>query len=118
MRITLHIDRLVLDGVSLAPQQALRLREALEQELAQLLGQNGVAPGLLHSGALATLTGPAITPQRLPAALGEQIAGAVCAAIGNRAVPARADPLEKTRMAEGRIGRSSHDSASEKEDRR
>lgn len=82
MKITVHIERLVVDGVQIAQADVPQLREALERDLARLLGRTGLAPVLLHGGAFATLTGSAITPRRHPDALAELVAGAVCGAIG------------------------------------
>jgi hypothetical protein len=82
MRITLHIDRLILHGVQVAPADVPRLRQVLERDLARLLGRAGLAPSVLQGGAFATLAGSTITPRRHPDALAEQVAGAVCAAIG------------------------------------
>jgi len=87
MRITVHIERLVLAGIAVAHADVPRLREALEQDLAQLLGQGGLAPGLLRGGAVATLTGAAIEPRVLPHRLGEQIAAAVYGTIGTGKLP-------------------------------
>ncbi|MCK6554658.1 hypothetical protein L6Q96_08790 [Candidatus Binatia bacterium] len=96
MRITVHIERLILDGVQLAPADAAQLREALERDLARLVRRRGLAPALLHGGAFAMLTGPAITLQRPPEALAEQVAGAVSAAIGKT----RRETQSKRRTAE------------------
>jgi hypothetical protein len=80
MRITLHIERLILDGVQIAPADVVRLREALEQQLAQHLRRGGLEPNLLCPGTFTTLSGAAITARSgsVPfGALAEQIAGAV-----------------------------------------
>jgi hypothetical protein len=87
MRITVHIEQLVLDGIAVAHADVPRLGEALEQDLARLLEQGGLAPGLLKGATVATLTGSTIEPAALPGRLAEQIAGAVCAAIGHSGLP-------------------------------
>jgi hypothetical protein len=82
MRITLRIDRLVLDGVAVTSPDVPRLKEILERDLARLLERRGLAPSLLDGGAFARLAGSAITPRSAPEALAEQIAGALHTAIG------------------------------------
>ncbi len=58
MKIHLHIERLVLDGV--AVDQPRILREALAQELTSRLTEGGLSPELRPGGALPYLRGGAI----------------------------------------------------------
>ncbi len=88
MNIKLHIERLVLDGVALAPGQRHVLQASIEAELTRLLSEGGIAPQL-HQG----LTVPklAVTGIELAAAsgatnptqLGQKIAASVYGGIGS-----------------------------------
>lgn len=84
MNISLHIERLILDGVDIAPGQRNLLQSAVETELHRLLTSGGLAHQLTGGGALPRLASPAIELQRGngPGELGQQIAGAVYGGIG------------------------------------
>jgi hypothetical protein len=84
MKIHLHIERLVLDGV--AVDQPRILRKALEQELTSRLMEGGLLPELRSGGAVQHVRGGAIelSQRSHPARLGSQIAGAVYRGIGAR----------------------------------
>jgi hypothetical protein len=84
MRIHLHIERLVLDGV--AVERPSILRKALEQELSSRLMEGGLSPELRSGGAVPHVGGGAIELSHgsHPAQLGRQIAGAVYRGIGAR----------------------------------
>jgi len=71
--VRLHIDRLVLDGI---PLDGARVRDAVESELARLIGERGIAA---QSLAVPSVRAPQITfaPDAKPAQLGSSIAGAV-----------------------------------------
>lgn len=85
MNINLHIERLILDGLSIAEGQGQQVQRAVEQHLTALLAdargaRAGARQGLLGSGAtLYRLQAPGIqmAKEAKPACLGEQIAGAV-----------------------------------------
>ncbi|OGB24077.1 MAG: hypothetical protein A3I66_11425 [Burkholderiales bacterium RIFCSPLOWO2_02_FULL_57_36] len=82
--VTLHIERVVIDGVPLTGAQAAQLRAALQGELTNLLERDG-AGFLLQGGAMPRSTAPAIqvfAPVR-PAELGRQIARSVYASLSN-----------------------------------
>ena len=85
MSVTLHIERLILEGVDVAHGQRHLLTSAVEAELARLLSEGGVAHQLAGGGALPRIAGPAIQLRSGdgPAQLGERIAGAVYGGIGN-----------------------------------
>jgi hypothetical protein len=83
MHIVLHIERLVLDGVPLAPADHEALRNTLAGELGRLLA-GGLHPDLQSGGARASVAGGSIeidggatAPQ-----LGGQLARAVHSGIG------------------------------------
>ena len=85
MSINLHIERLILDGVSVPPSQRPLLQAAVEAELGRLLAANGVAPELLVGVALPSVSAGNIqlTPESNPTQMGQQIAQAVYRGIGS-----------------------------------
>jgi hypothetical protein len=84
MNVRVHIERLVLDGVTLAPAQGPLLAAAVEGELTRLLGEGGIAPCLLPGGAMTHIRAGAadLAGVTEPAPLGERIARAVYGGIG------------------------------------
>jgi hypothetical protein len=84
MDVNLHIERLILDGLSIPPVQQELLQAAVEAELARLLGSEGLAPQLLGGGALARVPGGSIqlAGDGDATRLGQQIAQAVYGGIG------------------------------------
>jgi hypothetical protein len=79
MRISLVIDRLVLEGVELGPGDAVRLQAAFEAELGRLLTAGELVPGLLRGSAAPALQAAPIQhgQDATPAQLGVQIAQSV-----------------------------------------
>jgi hypothetical protein len=79
MKINLHIERLVLDGLAVEPQQRAALKAALEAELAGSLAQSGIASGLQGGGSFAAVRAAAINvgERNEPAQLGQQIAQSI-----------------------------------------
>ncbi|HYX53126.1 MAG TPA: hypothetical protein VE783_06725 [Candidatus Limnocylindrales bacterium] len=86
MKLYLHIDRLVLDGIPLERTQRGRVRAAVEQELARLLKSGGLARDLRSGSAVPAVQGRNMHLQkgRQYTDLGRQIAGAVYSGIGNK----------------------------------
>jgi hypothetical protein len=84
MNITLHIGRLVLEGISLSPDDAPLLRAAVEAELTHLLASAGLGHALQSGGAWYSVRAAGIqpAPDGSSARLGQQIAGAVYSGIG------------------------------------
>jgi hypothetical protein len=84
MRINIHIERLVLDGLAIPPGEQGLLQETVAAELSHMLAANGLAPRLLSGGALARVRGGDIqlTGDGDPAQLGEKVAQAVYGGIG------------------------------------
>ena len=80
----MHIERLVLEGVGIAPGQRRLLQTAVETELARLLSAGGLAPRLAGGGALPRVAGPAIQldMNNGPTELALQVAGAIHGGIG------------------------------------
>ena len=79
MKINLHIERLVLDGLPVESRQRALIQSAIETELARLLAINRLNPELLSGGALSSLRAVDIQLERDGTAphLGKQIAGAL-----------------------------------------
>jgi hypothetical protein len=77
--VNVQVGVLVLDGLSLAPMQAVRLRTALQDKLGILLSAESLAPRLRLGGVAPSLPGPAlsISEWRDPADLGRRIAQAL-----------------------------------------
>ena len=84
MNIQLHIERLILDGVPLGAGEGPRLQAAVEIELGRLLGERGMANGLVSDVAVDSVRGGAVQlgPNVGSAALGKQVAQAVYGGIG------------------------------------
>jgi hypothetical protein len=84
MNVNLHIERLVLDGVSLAYAERPLLQEAVAAELTRLLASGGLGSALQTGGAWYRVNAGSIqlANDRHTARLGEQIAGAAYGAIG------------------------------------
>ena len=82
MKITVHIERLVLDGLPVEHPRVLR--RALERELTERLREGGLSPELRQGATVTYVGGGAISVAReQPSArLGNQIAGAVYRGIG------------------------------------
>lgn len=92
MRIELHIERLVLEGVPLGSAEAERVRGAVARELERMLASAMPTDGLLQSRALPWVGAPVLTlhPGERPETLGRHIAGCVLGGIGGTAAKAPA----------------------------
>lgn len=82
--ITLHIDRLILDGVAVAPADRAALLAAVEAELMRLLTEGGVTDSVMAGGAIPLVRDAGLT---LPAAgeaagLGTRLAQTVYQSLG------------------------------------
>jgi len=79
MRINLHIERLVLDGLPIERTQGSKIRAAVEQELTRLLASGGLSSQLRTGGAIPLLRGRNIKLRKgaSPAGVGAKIARAV-----------------------------------------
>lgn len=84
MNINIHIERLILDGVSITSSQQPLLQAAVEIELAHLLATQGLAPHLQAGGAVSYVPSGTIqlTNHSNPTQMGQQIAQAVYRGIG------------------------------------
>ena len=85
MHITLHIERLLLDGLPVAGHEARIVERSIRHELTRLVAEGGISPAIAAGGATPSL--PAQTVARAapqPNALGRQIAGAAYRSVGGR----------------------------------
>ena len=85
MNINLHIERLVLDGIQIAPEQRPVLQAAVENELSRLLTQRGLSPSLAQGVAVPRLSARdmQMASASSPAELGQRIAQSVYGGIGH-----------------------------------
>lgn len=85
MRIELHIERLVLEGLPVAPGQRHLVQAALETELSRLMTEGGLASSLLTGGAIPQLSAGSmqLSGGANPTDLGQQIAHTVYTSIGS-----------------------------------
>jgi len=79
MKIHVHIERLVLDGLPVDRHSASLIQEAVQAELSRLFAESGASQSLLSGGAIPSLrTAPIqIAPQSKPNSFGHNIAEAV-----------------------------------------
>lgn len=84
MDINLHIERLVLDGVTLTPAQQRQLQASVKTELGRLIAESGLGDYLHSQPSVQRLTpGPIeIAEPPDPTQLGSQIAQALYQGIG------------------------------------
>lgn len=85
MNINLHIERLVLDGVNIEPQQRPLLQQAVQIELTRLLATGGLSRDFAGGLAVPRISSPSISlaADNHPAQLGRQIARSVYGGIGH-----------------------------------
>lgn len=84
MRINVHIERLVLEGLPLNRAQGPLVQRAVEAELARLFSGSGVAPDLRSAGTIPRAVGSPVqyASEASPRQLGTQIAQSVHAGLG------------------------------------
>lgn len=84
MKVHLHIERLILDGLPVERRDATLVQASIEAEMVRLLSTEGVAPSLLSGGSLHAQRADSISVTRdtTPAELGTQIAQAVYGGLG------------------------------------
>ncbi|MDC8448248.1 MAG: hypothetical protein LV473_07810 [Nitrospira sp.] len=85
MNVNLRIDRLVLDGMEIAPEQCPVLQAAVETELSRLLTEGGLSPSLARGVAVPRLSARDIpmASASSPTELGHRIAQSVYGGIGH-----------------------------------
>jgi len=86
MKIKVHIERLVLEGLPVTSLQARQVQGTLETELARLLATSGLSYELRGGIAVPSVRAAGIEVPRdnHPARLGREVARAVHGAIGGR----------------------------------
>lgn len=79
MTINLHIDRVVVDGVSLGRGSERQVRAAVERELTALFATRGVPNSLLGGGAVPKLSGTSMRQSKgsTPTGVGRDVAGSI-----------------------------------------
>jgi hypothetical protein len=84
MNISVHIERLVLDGLPVTGHQGPLLQAAVERELTRLLTDDSSIAQFNAGGPLASINGGSfdVAERADPATLGEQIAAAVHGGLG------------------------------------
>jgi hypothetical protein len=85
MKIDLHIERLILDGLPVSSLQGAQLRTAIEKELTRLLSAHGLSNELRGGIAVPRVRAGNMQfgKDQPPAQLGQSIARAVYEGIGN-----------------------------------
>jgi hypothetical protein len=86
MRVRVHIERLILDGLPLGGLDGPRLQAALSEELTRLIGAQGISAELRNGGAYPSLPTEALFLARdeNPRRLGTRVAKAVFSRIGGQ----------------------------------
>ncbi len=84
MRVSVHIERLILEGLPVTALQRLLVQRAVQRELTRLLSLGGVSHELRGGIAVPYVRGDAvqISKQTAPAELGRGIARAIYGGIG------------------------------------
>lgn len=84
MNINVHIERLVLDGLNIGPDQGAQVKAGVEVELSRLLREGGLLPDFQGGGVIPKVrANPAqISGEATPSSLGQEIARAVYGGIG------------------------------------
>lgn len=84
MNINLHIERLVLEGVDIAPHQRHLLHASFSAELARMFSNESLAPGFAEGFSLAHVSAGGVQlAGNNPTQLGQQIAQSVYGGIGH-----------------------------------
>jgi hypothetical protein len=79
MKINVHIERLVLEGLAVRSHDSPRVNSALTRELERLIGAHGAFSALRSGGAVPALRADTLRMERCgsPVRLGTEIARAV-----------------------------------------
>jgi hypothetical protein len=84
MNVSIHIERLILDGLAFTPGQVALVQAAFEAELGRLLAGGGLSPELAAGAAVPSLPGGTVRVAAggSPARFGRQVARAVYGGLG------------------------------------
>lgn len=78
MNINVHIERLIVDGLPVSPDQRPLVQAAMSAELGRLLSARGLGPQVSFGGAMPRVDAGTVRPPSAdPSTLGQQIASAV-----------------------------------------
>ena len=93
MKINVHIERLILDGLPIERRDAAAVQAAVEAELKQLFNSGELSPALRSSAAIPDLRAASIELKESvnPTGLGQQIAQAVHGSIGDSQMKAEGE---------------------------
>ena len=84
MNINLHIDRLILEGVDIAPHQRHLLHASVTAELTRMFSNGSISPGFAAGLSVANIsTGGVQLAGNNPTQIGQQIAQSVYGGIGH-----------------------------------
>ncbi len=86
MNINLHIERLILDGVSVGARESTLVRTAVEAELGRLLSERGIPRDLQSEGNQARILAPTLRLNSSSHAkeIGTQIGAGIYSAFASR----------------------------------
>ena len=86
MKIHVHIERLILDGLPIGPDGGARVQAAVEAELARLLTEGSIVHAWPAGGAVPAVPAAPIqlSASARPAEIGGQIAASVYGGIGGK----------------------------------
>lgn len=86
MKIRIHVDRLILEGLPVTSHQGPLVQAAMEAELTRLFTDSDFTAGLQSSVAVPNLQANAIqlSATNTPTQMGNQIAGSVYSRIGDK----------------------------------
>lgn len=86
MNISVHIERLILDGLPIGPGQGALAQAAVEAEMARLLAAGGLATNMESDAALSSISAGTIhlTTESRPSQLGRQIAATIYGALSQQ----------------------------------
>ena len=84
MKVNLHIERLIIDGLTLEGYQGPAVKASVEAELSRLMERRGISHELITAGAVPSVSAENIQAggEANPASLGKQIARSVYGGIG------------------------------------
>jgi hypothetical protein len=78
MKITVEIERLILEGVPVGTRDAARIKAAVEGELTRMLASGALGREVRVSGAVARVAGEKMTLKKeAPGRIGERIARSI-----------------------------------------
>lgn len=86
MKINVHVERLIMEGLPVTSLQARQVQGSLEKELARLLAVSGLSQELRGGITVPSLpaAGIQVAQDNHPARLGREVARSVHGAIGDR----------------------------------